>query len=350
METTKIHIDEKYRVNVYLDTNIIVDYVEKSYPLLNRSIDFLAKCPFVNLRSSHYVLFEFNEVRKARLFWEKADPQKTKIYDTVKNKIKNEWVYEGKQYNNFKNDITNQVMNELENIKDNLDISFDEHVLHEGLIYPTNNLCLETKISKEDCLVMVSCMHPKYEDKKLDHCILLTRDEQYYNAYIENNDEIDAVFNKYKLNSPSLLRTENLKDNDSTKQYNLYVKDHDIDIEKYWNRLIKEKIISIHNTQYIGKTYKDTEASETTRKCIFFEMNGIEKTLKKSNSLYFIYNDLSDQRIVKAPEEFWNNGAKINLPHTNPSFSKYSFLMQHIDDLILEKLKETGNLIFYYDD
>lgn len=28
-------VDEKYRVNIYLDTNILVDYIEGTYPLLN---------------------------------------------------------------------------------------------------------------------------------------------------------------------------------------------------------------------------------------------------------------------------------------------------------------------------
>ena len=32
-------VDEKYRVNIYLDTNILVDYIEGTYPLLNKSID-----------------------------------------------------------------------------------------------------------------------------------------------------------------------------------------------------------------------------------------------------------------------------------------------------------------------
>ena len=40
-------VDEKYRVNIYLDTNILVDYIEGTYPLLNKSIDYLCSCPFV---------------------------------------------------------------------------------------------------------------------------------------------------------------------------------------------------------------------------------------------------------------------------------------------------------------
>ncbi len=77
-------VDEKYRVNIYLDTNILVDYIEGTYPLLNKSIDYLCSCPFVNLRSSHYVLFEYTEVRKYQLFMSKS----SKIeYTSFKDKL-----------------------------------------------------------------------------------------------------------------------------------------------------------------------------------------------------------------------------------------------------------------------
>ena len=188
MATANAIIEPEYRVNVYLDTNILFDYVENQFPLLTRSVDFLAGCPFVTLRSSHFVLFEFTENRKIRLFWEKADPSKTDDYSKAKYKIKKSWKYNEKDYSEFKVDISRQVEAELDLIKNHLHIDFDDHVLHEELIYPTNSLCLQTKISKEDCLVMVSCMHP-HEEEYLDQCLLLTRDEQFYKAYNENKEE-----------------------------------------------------------------------------------------------------------------------------------------------------------------
>ena len=67
-----MYIEPKYIVNVYLDTNILLDYIEGNYSSLNISIEYLAGNPFVHLRSSHYVLFELVENRKARLFFEKT--------------------------------------------------------------------------------------------------------------------------------------------------------------------------------------------------------------------------------------------------------------------------------------
>ena len=346
MANTNSIIELEYRVNVYLDTNILVDYVERTYPLLNKSIDFLAQCPFVNLRSSHYVLFEFTEVRKLRLFWAKADPAMTKAYEDVRYSIKKTWEYNGKAYDDFKTEIASTVSSELELIKSNLQLNFDEHVLHDGLVYPTNSLCLATKISKEDCLVMVSCMHPD-KDIVLDHCLLLTRDSQYFKAYNGNRDDADKVFDDKKLNIPVLVRTEDLRINEEGTQYNLYNNDGRTDIEKYWVWLITTTLKKNHLSQYAGTTYEHG-GNEVAKKCVFFEMDGEDKVLRASSGLYFVFNDLTQKIILSGPFEFWNL-QRVELPHTNPDFPKYSFKMEGLDSELLDKLRENGNSVFYYD-
>lgn len=339
-------IEPEYRVNIYLDTNILVDYVEKTYSSLNKSIDFLAQCPFVNLRSSHYVLFEFTEVRKLRLFWIKADPDKTEVYENVRNTIKKSWKYKGKVYDDFKEEIEITVSSELEIIKNSLQLNFDEHVLHDELVYPTNSLCLATKISKEDCLVMVSCMHPD-KDIVLDHCLLLTRDSQYFTAYTDNRADVDKVFGDNKLNTPILVRAEDLRINGQGTQYNLYNNDSSSDIEKYWVWLITTMLKNNCALQYVGATYEHG-GNEDAKKCIYFEMDGVSKVLRESSGLYFVFNDLTQKVILSGPFEFWNL-QRVGLPHTNPDFPKYSFKMEDLDTVLLSKLRENGNCVFYYD-
>lgn len=339
-------IESEYRVNVYLDTNILVDYVEKAYPLLNKSIDFLSQCPFVNLRSSHYVLFEFTEVRKLRLFWAKADPAKSRSYEDVRFSIKKTWEYNGKAYDEFKTEIVSTVSSELELIKNSLQLNFDEHVLHDGLVYPTNSLCLATKISKEDCIVMVSCMHPDKDDF-LDHCLLLTRDSQYFKAYTDNRADAEKVFGDNNLHIPVLVRTEDLKIEGQGTQYNLYNDDGRSDIEKYWIWLITTTLKNNHASQYVGTTYVHG-GNEAAKKCIYFEMDGADKVLRESSGLYFVFNDLSQKAILSGPFEFWNY-QKVELPHTNPDDPKYSFKTEGLDSDLLHKLRENGNSVFYYD-
>lgn len=341
-------IEPDYRVNVYLDTNILIDYVENQFPLLTKSIDFLVQCPFVYLRSSHYVLFEFTENRKLKLFWEKADPAKSEVYSKIKYKIKQSWnwKYNNREYAEFRDDITNQVEAELNMFRDQLDINFDEHVLHEGLVYPTNSLCLQTKISKEDCLVLVSCMNP-LKDLKLEHCLLLSRDEQYYKAYNENSAESDKVFTDNGLQKPILIRTGELSLGEQEPQYNLYDDNERVDIKNYWVGLILKMLKTQRLDNYVGATYVHG-ATESARKCIYFDMDGDNKTLKETPGLYFVFNDLSGATILSGPFEFWNN-EKVELPHTNPDFPKYSFKTDGVDEEVLNKLRENGNLVFYYD-
>lgn len=349
MAETHLIVEEAYRVNIYLDTNILIDYVEGQYPLLNRSIDYLALCPFVTLRSSHYVLFEFTEVRKAQLFWEKADPNKSHPFDNkVKSVIKTSWEYNNFEYATFKDVITSQVLAELELFRAKLGIDFDEHVLHENLVYPTSSLCLATKISREDCLVMVSCMHPDVE-LKLDHCLLLTRDSQYYKAVQENETDVKKVFDANDLEPPILIRTESLQDEGSGTQHNLYNGLVGTNIEEFWRSLILNTIKRNRSSQYIGQTYSfgvDGIAAE----CIYFEMDGDDKTLRESEGLYFIGRELSLRTVISGPFEYWNNGNAVSLPHSNPDFPKYSFRKEGITPGLLTKLREKGNLVFYNND
>lgn len=340
-------IEPEFRVNIYLDTNILIDYVEKQFPLLTRSVDYLANSPYVILRSSHFVLFEFTENRKSRLFWEKADPSKAEEYKTAKVKIKTNWKYNNKEYSEFKDDIANIVEEELNLIKNQLHIDFDEHVLHEDLIYPTNNLCLQTKISKEDCLVMVSCMNPN-EGEYLDHCLLLTRDERYYKAYQDNSQELEKVFNERGLNKPVLIRTEDLSLCAGCPKYNLYDNNaFGTDIENYWIGLILKTIKEKFSANYVGVTY-EYGSSDEAKQCIFFDMDGTNRELRYSSGLYFVFNDLSGMCILQGPFEYWN-GQKITLPHINLDSPKYSFKTDGMDSGVLSKLREEGNLVFYYD-
>jgi len=345
MAATVDIIESEYRVNVYLDTNILLDYVAGEFPLLVKTVNYLAKCPFVYLRSSHYVLFEFTENRKARLFWEKADPDKTEQYDSkVSSNLKKSWSYKGREYAEFKDDIVGQVTTELDNIKNNLEIDFDEHVLHDGLVYPTNSLCLQTKISKEDCLVMVSCMNPDTDDY-LDHCLLLTRDSQYFNAFTDNRAEVEKVFNDSGLYMPKLVRTADLKLGEGSPQYNLYDNNGRQDIENFWTLLIMKTLGEIRKSRYVGRTYTYGQTGVAS-KCVYFNMDGEDKTLRKSEGLYFVFNDLTGKVILAAPNEYWN-GEKITLPHSNPESPKYSFMPTEVDEKTLAKLRESGNLVFY---
>lgn len=100
-------------------------------------------------------------------------------------------------------------------------------------------------------------------------------------------------------------------------------------------------------SMYVGTTYEHG-GNEIAKKCVYFEMDGDNKVLRTSSGLYVVFNDLSQKAILAGPFEFWNN-QRVDLPHTNPDFPKYSFKMEDITPELLNKLRENGNSVFYYD-
>lgn len=224
-----------------------------------------------------------------------------------------------------------------------MNLNFDEHVLHELLVFPTNSLCLSTKISKEDCLVLVSCMHPK-EDEKLEHCILLSRDNQYYKSYQDNINDVDSVFRASNLVLPQFIHTNKIK-YQQNKQLNLY-KETSIDITDVWNDIICSALKSKHSDSYIGETYLFGK-SGISAQCVYFDTKNPDITLQESEGLLFISKDLKTKISIAGPFEYMNNGNKITLPYRNPQFTKYSFHPNSITPDILEKLRQKGNLVFY---
>lgn len=353
-------VPPEFRINIYLDTNILVDYIEGQYPLLKESITYLSQCPYVNLKSSHYVLFEYTEVRKVHLFISKCEKGRNRFYNFLKklpftkkiskniskNKIKQKWKIDGIDYNTVKKEISESIKQELNHLRDDLNLDFNEHVLHEGLVSPTNNLCLSTKISKEDCLVLISCINPQKEIK-LNQCILLTRDKQYTKAYRENQTDVDNIFSTYGLTLPVFLRTADLTGQNGTK-INLYQTNStaDMNITEIWNDIILNTLKKKHNDTYLGETYTFGRAG-IPAKCIYFTMDDCNKELTNSNGLLFISKDLKYKISLQGPFEYWNN-TKINaLPYSNPNDTKYSFLPTSITDEQLKILRRQGNLVFY---
>lgn len=353
-------VESEYRINIYLDTNILMDYVEGNYPLLNQSIDYLSQCGYVTLRSSHYVLYEYTEARKyvlfkSRLSLDKKTGFKRRLLhllnlcpydneDSFKAYIKRTWKYHGIDYSEIKSDIMRQVIDELDMFRDNLGINFDEHVLHERLVSPTSSLCLSTKISKEDCLVMVSCVYPTKEDR-LQQCILLSRDNQYYKAFNANKFDVEDVFQENKLAMPNFIKTSTITGH--RKTINLYDKSKKVNVKAVWNDLIIDTLKDSLGYKYIGETYLHGKIGTKAAECVYFKMDDKNAELLFSDGLLFISKNLDDSISLSGPFEYWNDSKKINLPFRNPSYTKYSFLPSNITKENLEKLRSCNYLVFY---
>lgn len=345
-----MYIEPRYIVNVYLDTNILLDYIEGNFPSLNISIKYLADNSFVHLRSSHYVLFELVENRKARLFFEK-----TKKPDDIykKGMIKRNWSNNGHDYFEFSNEIKEQITKDIIHLKDELNIDFDEHVLHEGLLHPSNEVCLNTKISKEDSLVTVSCMNPQQDEPSLEYCLILTHDRQYFKSFNDSVATISRILESRSIKAPKLLNVVQFPLNSAGGSIDLYNITSSTKVKELWNQVIQNSLKEMLKDAYIGKTYKfGTEG--ISAKCIFINAEeSIGKALRTSDGLVCISKDLKQYKIISGdkdkPLTYWNMGKSVTLPITIEKNPYFSFYIGYLKNEDLKWLREKGNLVFYYD-
>lgn len=337
------YVDDRYKIHIYLDTNILVDYVEQNNNILNYSLDFLSTTPFAILRSSHYVEYEMTEVRKKRLFYHK-------VYGSYPPKgeklaiIKQTWELDGHKYEDYREEISREVMSNMELIEEKLGVRFDDHVLHDKLISPTRDMCLATKVSREDCMVMVSCMFPS-PDERLDFCALLSNDKQYIAAIDDNKDKVLSVFERYGINPPYCLNAKALDNGHSLLNFEDANNKTPQDITNFLGQLLLLLIRKKHEHNYLGHTIKPGN-SERSSSLVFVDIEDPNKKLLDSDNLVIVSHDLSCTLEIGKDFDYWDNDSAVILPHKNERDTKYSF-KPNIDESILSLIQQKGNLVFY---
>ena len=336
-------VDEQFKLNIYLDTNILVDYIESASSVLVESLDFLAQSAFVILRSSHYVEYEMTEVRKKRLFYYKVRNRYPLKGESLAE-IKQTWELDGKKYDEFREEITQTVISEFGMLEEKLGVRFDDHVLHNKLIYPTRDLCLATKVSREDSMVMVSCMYPN-QDELLEYGVLMSNDKQYISASVQSKDKINEVFQKYGIHLPVLLNAKEL--NNGSELLNM-LEDKDIDKENlhsFWTVFLLNLIRKKNQKTYLGHTIKIGK-SKRAADLVFIDIEEPSKQLIDSSGLFFVLNDLSGTIEIGKDFDYWDDKSSVSLPHVNTDDTEYSIKPQ-INLELLAKIQERGNLVFY---
>lgn len=287
------YVEPAFRVDVYLDTNILVDYIEGNYKALTDSIDYLANTGYVNFRTSQYVLYEFSEVRKYNLFYSYLTV-KTEDRDKKRNQLKylikqKNWEYNGVVYDGeIKSTIEQTVRNDLRHLMEDLELDIDKHILHKNLFHPSLSCVLKTSISKEDSIVLTSCVIPN-EDSILNHCILLSGDKGYGTSFHKNEITIRECIGIEDLNL-KFIKSVDVRDPLGVRTINLREPNIElVNLQDIWNNIICSIIIEKNIVPYIGKTYN----YKNIRKCNFFEISKGNPPLKRDVNLVIIPKDLS---------------------------------------------------------
>lgn len=122
-------VNDQFKIDIFLDTNILVDYVLGTKPVLTHSLDYLNAKRSVRLRSSHYVEFELAEVLKICFFGYSVFghyPNKQE-----KSQIKSgDWSGNGIDYTQKMQEVSTKVNQKMSMLKSTFDHLFDDHVLH----------------------------------------------------------------------------------------------------------------------------------------------------------------------------------------------------------------------------
>lgn len=345
------YVDEKYRVDIYLDTNILVDYIEGTYPALKYSLEYLAKTGYVSFHTSQYVLYEFAEVRKYNLFYSTLtlkEEHKNKDRSSLKYMIKrNNWEYNGMSYiSSSQSNIAQRVIDEIKILEEDLGVDTNLHVLHSELYRPSLLCVLHTPISKEDTLVLTSCVIPK-ESLLLQQSGLLSGDGAYEKAFRENEALFKNAIGMENL-AIKFLKMTDLVDYHTNQHINLRNNNHSHDqIKMVWNNIILDLLVDKNSRTFVGKTYK-----YIGKKCVFFEMQPTSSPLASDGNLIIIPRDLSFAPINSGEHlgiQYYDE--KITVPHLptedDTRERKYSFLATNISTDRMEVLRQKGNLIFY---
>lgn len=321
-------IHPKFTTKFFIDTNILIYLVDNSYQSLTDFIETIKECPFVELVSSKYVIFEFVGVRKREHYLRLAADSYLKLPDGKINfssiiKYKDGYSIPKASFDDLKSDIQKNVNNELEKISTELNIKYEYSSLHEDQLAPTFDVCLTSKISNQDSLVLISAVLPQQRITH-DNVILLTNDGSFVSFF--EDAKVEDTLRKHAIMSPITYSIDKIPISGgghiSLTQTN--TKDQLL-------RFSKSKILELitKRTFMLGKTFIPNKSLPDGVVC--FKLNKAT-TVKKdiyitilSKDLDFIY---TSKKRIKALQQ---NGVDLADGYTSPSDNKINVAFKLVD-------------------
>lgn len=349
-------VHKDFCIKFFLDTNLLIYLVDNSHQSLNDFVELLNATPFARLVSSRYVIFEFVGVRKREQYLRIAAKNTERSSNGSINY--SSLFYKLDSYKNpnavFEDEVVNikkAVTDEVEKIANDFNIDFEYSSFHQDQIQPTIEICLSSKISNQDSLVLVSSVLP--QSKETDYLVLLTNDSSFVSSYSSAN--VSSILESQSIISPKLWKADGIEGkikligNDSTARADLEIKLIYLLLE-----LIKRKM----NQNFLGKTFPPSGA-DFPSDCISFSMT-LERTLKSGLYITILGKDLDFIYTTKKPVEFWNNNSPLVGEFIPQQENRnISCRIVDVDEIgaetpaqqeIIDALRTEGNLVFIHPD
>jgi predicted nucleic acid-binding protein len=381
-----IHAD--FRVRVFLDTNLLVYLTDKRYPSLNDFIEIVnvSYPSFVELVSSNYVIFEFVGVRKRQHYHRLViknlanTPQgiDTLIDSVQKFRDRDNYYLAKEEFNDVKFEnvipiVKNLVDAEVQKLSSTeLNIKYEYGTFHVDQFKPAFEICLTSKLSNHDSLVLVSSVFPQ-ADAGPYHVLFLTADADL-NRFCDPK-QVDVALSGKSVLGPSVYHVSRIEIPDAGTT-NLKVSNTKADLQEKIKVIIIELMKRRLSEYYLGKTIRAKDRLGTIPEDFVFiklvknyplvkQIERLEAALphKKlyvtvvSKDLDFVYTTRKDI------EAFWHNKKPITpgyaLLPTNKKDVIVSFSARDIDEddnerpvegVILDSIKGNDNLVFLHPD
>lgn len=347
---------EKFRVNFFLDTNILCYLVDDTYSALSEFIKALAEMPVVSLFTSEYVLTELLEVRKKEDYFQEVMNQAKKDgrYINISSFIANNKRYSIPHYpyeGDLIEPVSTQVNKDIEKIVKDFGITF-ESKFNDSLLSPMKGICLSTKISREDSLVLVSSLFKGDEKLSPGKVILITNDEAFEKWSNGAQAEINNVLAKHGLSMPFVEHLDKMGSlfNDDGTKWNLTKttkNGRDIALE-YVTKCIQWMYVE----NYIGIISPAENVTRAPAHTLFVKV----KADSLSNKIYTIILD-KDLNFLYCPQnkaDFYRDGSSLSEPFVpTEGQDKVGFVCEMREgegDEIYEKLNQQGNMVFIHPD
>jgi hypothetical protein len=358
MQTWSDQPVSNFKVKFYLDTNILSYILDNTYSGVTDTIKILGQLPFVDLVSSRFVVFELAGIRKREHYL--REMVKTQSGTGTLNmssllKYKDGYSAPELEFSLIKDQIKQKVEQELQTIVNIHYIDYKGNTLHDELLEPTVELCLSSKISKEDSLVLVSALLPVKQKPESD-VSLITKDKQFSEAYDEF--QLQPFLNSYTLCKPDVEYIKGIALADGTN-VNLTHPSDDARLPGFWVEKIKEMLIKKNAHLFLGKTFPPHSPGNLPPHCICFKLNANTNLPNNiivtfiSKTLDFIYS------IRISVKDFWNTTSIKAYPFVANQVVNISFLAFDADANnepipipanIVSTLREDGHLVFIHPD
>lgn len=336
-----------FKLKIFLDTNILCYLVDETYDALQLFIKKLSQIPIVDLVSSEYVLLEFIGVRKQENYFQEALKKANSSGKTISIssflKYNKRYDIPNFPYESLKQVIAENITKEESTIINDYKITFSCS-LNKYLLKPTRDICLVSKISKEDSLVLCSAL---YEDEATvnEKIILLTNDKDFHDWYKESSFEIASALATIVNEIPKVEHIDKIHW-DGGGDISLRNEIPSEQIEQFTIGYVKHLFIEHYNNYYIGSTCSCPPTAP--KKCI-----GVKVANECDNLVYVII-------ISKELDFLYCTPHKIDMYHKNKSVegkfiphegnNQVSFLLNEDNSELLLKLQSKENLIFRHPD